>query len=65
VVDVSELGDAKRRAFLEHRSQIDHLELFDSLMAAFDGAELYSRVHPAWPEGAPLESGLAVRRVGD
>ena len=60
VVDVAELGDRKRRAFLEHRSQRDHLELFDSLMAAFDGTELYHRVHPAWPEGAPRESGLAV-----
>lgn len=60
VVDVSELGDLKRRAFLEHRSQRDHLALFDSLMEAFGGFELYHRVHPAWPEGARRESGLAV-----
>jgi LmbE family N-acetylglucosaminyl deacetylase len=60
VVDVRELGDAKRRAFLEHRSQIDHLGLFDQLAADFDGTELYHRVHPAWQEGAPRESGLRI-----
>ena len=60
VVDVQELGDAKRRAFLEHQSQIDHLALFDQLAADFDGTELYHRVHPAWQEGAPRESGLRI-----
>ncbi|MGQ0614366.1 MAG: PIG-L deacetylase family protein [Planctomycetaceae bacterium] len=58
VVDVSALGDAKRRAFLEHRTQIDHLELFDRVLSASGGAEYYHRVLPPWPPGAPLESSL-------
>jgi LmbE family N-acetylglucosaminyl deacetylase len=57
-VDVSELGDAKRRAFLAHQSQIDHLELFDRMTEDFRGTEIYHRVHPAWQEGAPRENGL-------
>ncbi|MEM8883805.1 MAG: PIG-L deacetylase family protein [Planctomycetota bacterium] len=57
-IDLWELGDLKRRAFLEHKSQLDHLELFDRLMTALDGKEMYHRVHPAWREGAPHESKL-------
>jgi len=57
-VDVSALGDLKRRAFLEHRTQQDHLERFDSVMAAFDGHEYYHRARPPWSEGDPLESSL-------
>ena len=58
VVDIAELGDLKRRAFLEHRSQVDHLALFDKLQAELRGTEQYHRVHPAWREGAPREDGL-------
>lgn len=57
-VDVSALGDLKRRAFLEHRTQQDHLERFDSLMAAFDGHEYYHRARPPWSEGDPPVSSL-------
>jgi len=57
-VDVSALGDLKRRAFLEHRTQQDHLERFDSVMAAFDGHEYYHRARPPWSEGDPLASSL-------
>ncbi|MHC4108652.1 MAG: PIG-L deacetylase family protein [Planctomycetota bacterium] len=57
-VDVSALGDLKRRAFLEHRTQRDHLERFDSVMAAFGGHEYYHRARPPWSEGDPLESSL-------
>lgn len=60
VVDVSALGDAKRRAFLEHRSQRDHLELFDTIMSDFDGKEYYHRVHPAWRDGDAVESVLLI-----
>jgi LmbE family N-acetylglucosaminyl deacetylase len=58
VVDISSLGDRKRRAFLEHRTQHDHLELFDRILAGFEGREYYSRVRPAWREGDPLEFSL-------
>ncbi|MHC4937477.1 MAG: PIG-L deacetylase family protein [Planctomycetota bacterium] len=58
VVDIAGLGDLKRRAFLEHRTQLDHLELFDRVQAAFGGTEQYHRVHPAWQKGAPRERGL-------
>ncbi len=57
-VDVSSLGDLKRRAFLEHRTQQDHLARFDSLMAAFDGHEYYHRARPPSSEGDPLVSSL-------
>jgi len=60
VVDVSALGDAKRRAFLEHRSQQDHLELFDTIMSDFDGEEYYHRVHPPWRDGDAVESVLLI-----
>lgn len=52
-IDVSPLGDAKRRAFLMHRTQVDHLALFDRILAAFDGREYYHRARPSWPGGAP------------
>ena len=60
VVDVSVLGDRKRRAFLEHRTQLDHLELHDRLMALFDGREYYHRARPPWREGDPTESSVLV-----
>ncbi len=60
VVDVSALLDAKRRAFLEHRSQQDHLELFDMIMSDFDGKEYYHRVHPPWRDGDAVESVLLI-----
>jgi LmbE family N-acetylglucosaminyl deacetylase len=56
IVDVSELGDLKRRAFLAHRTQQYHLELFDEMMEAFGGREYYHRARPAWSRGAPVES---------
>jgi len=58
VVDVSSLGDLKHRAFLEHRTQIYHLERHTEIMAAFGGNEYYHRVQPAWTKGEPLETGL-------
>lgn len=58
VVDVSSLGDRKRRAFLEHETQRDHVELFDEILAGFDGREFYSRVRPVWRDGDPLEFSL-------
>ena len=60
VVDVSSIGDAKRRAFLEHRTQQDHLELLDKVHAALGGTEYYHRVRPAWRDGDPLESEVRV-----
>jgi len=57
-IDVRAMGDRKRRAFLEHRTQLDHLELFDKLLDAFDGRELYHRIHPAWRGGESPESSL-------
>ena len=58
VIDIRELGDLKRRAFLEHRTQLDHLALFDTLLESLDGRELYHRVHPAWQGDASPESSL-------
>jgi len=58
VVDISELGDAKRRAFLEHRSQVDHLELLDRILHDFDSKEYYHRVFPPWKDGDPLETNM-------
>ena len=58
VIDIRAIGDRKRRAFLEHRTQLDHLELFDRLMETFDGRELYHRVHPAWQGDESPESSL-------
>ena len=57
-IDIRELGDLKRRAFLEHRTQLDHLELFDALSESLDGRELYHRVRPAWQGDASPESSL-------
>jgi LmbE family N-acetylglucosaminyl deacetylase len=57
-IDVRELGDRKRRAFLEHRTQRDHLELFDHVLEALDGRELYHRVQPAWQGDETPESSL-------
>ncbi|MHC4550423.1 MAG: PIG-L deacetylase family protein [Planctomycetota bacterium] len=57
-LDLAGLGDLKRRAFLEHRTQQDHLERFDRIMAALDGREYYHRVRPPWREGDPLETAL-------
>ena len=58
VVDVSSLGDRKRRAFLAHETQQDHLGLLDRILAALGGREYYHRVHPPWREGDPLESAI-------
>ncbi|MHC4955671.1 MAG: PIG-L deacetylase family protein [Planctomycetota bacterium] len=57
-LDIRGLGDLKRRAFLEHRTQRDHLELFDAFQNALGGRELYHRVHPAWRRDATPESEL-------
>jgi hypothetical protein len=57
-VDVSAIGDRKRRAFLEHRTQLDHLELFDALATELAGKEHYHRLAPAWQRGEPPESSL-------
>lgn len=56
VVDVSSLGDRKRRAFLAHATQRDHLELFDRILRDLAGREYYHRV--GWREGDPLEDGI-------
>ncbi len=58
VVDCSALGDLKRRAFLEHRTQLDHLELFDRIQEEFRGAEYYHRVHPPWSDGQTRETSI-------
>jgi LmbE family N-acetylglucosaminyl deacetylase len=58
VVDISALGDLKRQAFLEHRTQQDHLELFDRVLAESDGREYYHRVLPPWREGDPEEASV-------
>ena len=56
VVNLSALGDLKRRAFLEHRSQLDPLDLLDRILGDFDGKEYFHRVFPPWKEGDPLET---------
>lgn len=58
VVDVSALGDLVRRAFLEHRTQQDHLDLHGQILRALGGKEYYHRVKPPVREGEPLERGL-------
>lgn len=58
VVDISPLGDRKRLAFLRHRSQRDHLALFDRLLAQLGGREYYHRVQPPWRDGDGLEHGI-------
>jgi len=50
--------EAPLRAFLEHRTQIDHLALFDQLMESLDGRETYHRIHPAWHAGESPETSL-------
>jgi N-acetylglucosamine malate deacetylase 2 len=44
VVDVSPLGDLVRRAFLEHRTQMDHSELNAQILKALAGQEYYHRI---------------------
>jgi len=44
VVDVSALGDLVPRAFLEHKTQRDHLELHGKIMKALAGKEYYHLV---------------------
>jgi len=61
IVDVSALGDAKRRAFLQHRTQQDHLALFDRIITAFRGREYYHRVRPPAEAGAPPETSVTDR----
>jgi len=58
LVELGDLAEKKRRAFLEHRSQRDHTALFDRFMESFGGKEWYARVRPAWPPDAPAGSGL-------
>jgi hypothetical protein len=60
VVDLAGLGDRKRRAFLKHQTQRDHLDLFDRVIALFEGKEYYCRVQPPWPQDGALESSLTV-----
>lgn len=61
VVDVRAVAALKRRAFLAHETQRDHLALFDTIQEAFGGREYYHRVHPPFPAGAPLETSLTDR----
>ena len=55
IVDVSVIGDAKRRAFREHRTQQDHLALLDRVLTAFGTKEYYHRASPPWREGDAIE----------
>jgi LmbE family N-acetylglucosaminyl deacetylase len=41
VVDLSSLGDLKHRAFLEHKTQQDHLARHDQIMKSLAGNEYY------------------------
>ncbi len=56
-VDVSSLGDLMRRAFLEHKTQQDHLERHTQVLKALKGREYYHRVKPPAVPG-PLEVGV-------
>lgn len=56
VVDISPLGDLVRRAFLEHKTQQDHLALHEQILKALGGKEYYHRVTPPVARGEPLES---------
>ncbi len=58
LLDVSELGDPKSRAFAEHRTQQDHLERHQWFMEQAQGREWYHRVQPVWNNGDPLETSL-------
>ncbi|MHC4958468.1 MAG: PIG-L deacetylase family protein [Planctomycetota bacterium] len=58
VVDIAPLGDLKRQAFLEHRTQQDHLELFDNVTQESGSREYYHRVLPPWAEGDADEASL-------
>ncbi len=53
VVDVSPLGDLVRRAFLEHKTQLDHSELNAQLLAAFSGKEYYHRTGTTYATPSP------------
>jgi LmbE family N-acetylglucosaminyl deacetylase len=55
IVDVSPLGDLVSRAFLEHKTQIDHLDLHTRLLKALAGKEYYHRVRPPVPPDEPTE----------
>ena len=44
VIDISPLGDAKSRAFREHKTQVDHLALHDQVMQTLAGKEYYHHV---------------------
>jgi LmbE family N-acetylglucosaminyl deacetylase len=57
-VDISSLGDLMHRAFLEHKTQQDHLERHTQILRALGGKEYYHRVKPPSKPGAPLERGL-------
>ena len=46
VVDISPLGDLMHRAFLEHKTQQDHLALHTQILHALAGKEYWSQVHP-------------------
>ncbi len=55
VVDVSALGDLVHRAFLEHKTQQDHLALNDQILRALAGKEYWCHVHPpAHASAGPL-----------
>jgi LmbE family N-acetylglucosaminyl deacetylase len=58
VIDIGRHQDSKRRAFLEHASQRDHLELFDRILTGFDGQEYYHRVRPALSGDSAPETSL-------
>ena len=57
VVDVSSLGDLMRRAFLEHKTQQDHLDRHTQILGALAGKEYYHRVKPP-AEPGPLQMGV-------
>ncbi len=57
-VDVSSLGDLMHRAFLEHKTQQDHLERHTQVLKALAGKEYYHRVQPPVAPGEPVEWGV-------
>ena len=57
-IDVGSLGDLKRRAFLEHKTQLDHLGLFDRMLALMGGKEYYHRVQPRWDGAQGVETSM-------
>jgi len=56
VIDISPLGDAKSRAFREHKTQLDHLALHDDVMQTLAGKEYYHRALPPVPPNSPPET---------